>query len=324
MAFILIYDVFLEPYRERGKPFPNTTSMNQIQDIHVFVAAAECGSFSAAARSLRLSPSTVSKLIARIENRLGVRIFDRSLKAAILTREGEVFLQSARRAIVAMEELESLGESLAKAPHGTLRIHAGPSFTRSQLAPLLPEFAALYPDVRIEFRLGPQFVGLADDMDIAIHFGSLPDSSLIPRKIASSRRVLCAAPAYLATHGKPKTPAELVHHKLLNYTMPGRESWPFYRGQHVEHIPIQSQICADQAELLLELTRSGMGIFRLPEFDVADDFKFGRLVPLLTEYTQRESIYAVVRSRRNLSPRLRVFIEFVEQKLRGKSWNVSD
>jgi len=296
--------------------------MNQIQDFHVFMAVAESGSFSAAARSLRLSPSTVSKLIARIENHVGVRIFDRSLRSAILTREGEVYLESVRRAIEAIDEVESLGESLAKAPHGTLRIHAGPSFTRSQLAPLLPEFATLYPDVRIEFRLGSRFFGLADDMDIAIHFGSLPDSSLILRKIATSRRVLCAAPAYLQKYGVPKEPAELTRHRLLNYTMPGRETWPFYRGQRVELIPVQSQICADQAELLLELTRGGMGIFRLPEFDVAEDFKSGRLVPLLTEYTRRESIYAVVRNRRNLSPRLRVFIDFVEKKLRSKSWNV--
>ena len=296
--------------------------MNQIQDLHVFVAVAESGSFSAAARSLRLSPSTVSKLVARIENRVGVRIFDRSLKAAILTREGEVYLESVRRAIDAIDELQSLGERLAKVPHGTLRIHAGPSFTRSQLAPLLPEFAALYPDVRIEFRLGPRFVGLADDMDIAIHFGSLPDSSLILRKIATSRRVLCAAPAYLQKYGVPEAPADLTRHRLLNYTMAGRETWPFYRGQRVEQIPIQSQICADQAELLLELTRGGMGIFRLPEFDVAEDFKSGRLVPLLTEYTRRESIYAVVRTRRNLSPRLQVFIDFVQKRLRGKSWNV--
>lgn len=296
--------------------------MNQIQDLHVFVAVAESGSFSAAARSLRLSPSTVSKLVSRIEDRVGVRIFDRSLKAAILTREGEIYLQSVRRAIDAITDLESLGETLARVPHGTLRVHAGPSFTRSQLAPLLPEFTRLYPDVRIEFRLGPQFVGLADDMDIAIHFGALPDSSLVLRKIATSRRVLCAAPSYLAHYGIPQEPAELASHRLLNYTMPGRATWPFIRGQKVEHVPIQSQICADQADLLLELARNGMGITRVPEFDVADDFESGRLVPLLTAFTRREAIFAVVRARRNLSPRLGVFIDFIGQKLREKSWNV--
>jgi len=296
--------------------------MTQIKDLHVFVAVAESGSFSAAARSLRLSPSTVSKLISRIENRVGVRVFDRSLKAAILTREGEIYLQHVRRTIDAVAELESLGESLARVPHGTLRVHAGPSFTRSQLAPLLPEFAARYPDLRIEFRLGPQFVGLAGDMDIAIHFGALADSSLVLRKIATSRRILCAAPSYLDRHGVPRLPRDLTSHRLLNYTMPGRETWPFYRGQKVEHVPIQSQLCADQADLLLELVRQGMGIVRLPEFDVADDFASGRLVPVLASYTRREAIYAVVRSRRNLSPRLRVFIDFIEQKLREKSWNV--
>jgi DNA-binding transcriptional LysR family regulator len=296
--------------------------VSQIRDLHVFVAVAESGSFSAAARSLRLSPSTVSKLIARIENRVGVRIFDRSLKSAILTREGEIYLQNVRRAIDAMAELESLGETLARVPHGTLRVHAGPSFTRSQIAPLLPEFAARYPDLRIEFRLGPRFVGLADDMDIAIHFGTLADSSLVLRRIATSRRILCAAPSYLGRRGVPKTPRDLMAHQLLNYTMPGRETWPFFRGQKVEHVPIQSQICADQADLLLELVRQGMGIVRLPEFDVADDFAAGRLVPVLAGYARREAIYAVVRARRNLSPRLRVFIDFVEQRLRDKAWNV--
>lgn len=297
--------------------------MNQFKDLHVFVAVAESGSFSAAARSLRLSPSTVSKLISRIENRLGVRIFDRSLKAAILTREGETYLENVRRAIDAIADLESLGESLSKVPHGTLRVHVGPSFARTQIAPFLPEFTGLYPDLRIEFRLGPRFVGLADDMDIAIHFGALADSSLVLRKLATSRRVLCASPAYLKRAGMPKVPGDLTSHRLLNYTMPGRERWPFIDGSHTEYVPIQSQICADQAEFLQELARAGMGIVRLPEFDVWDDFAAGRLVPVLAQYTRPEAIYAVMRTRRNLSPRLRVFIDFIQKKLRDRAWNLS-
>lgn len=297
--------------------------MNQFKDLHVFVAVAESGNFSAAARSLRLSPSTVSKLISRIENRLGVRVFDRSLKAAILTREGEAYLESVRRAIDAISDLESLGESLAKVPHGTLRVHVAPSFTKTQIAPVLPEFAALYPDLRIEFRLGPRFVGLADDMDIAIHFGALTDSSLVLRKIATSRRILCAAPGYLKDAGTPAVPGDLTAHRLLNYTMPGRERWPFTDGTRTEYVPVRSQICADQAELLQELARAGMGIVRLPEFDVWDDLAAGRLVPLLEQYTRPEAVYAVVRARRNLSPRARVFIEFLDRKLRDKGWNLA-
>ena len=296
--------------------------MDRIGEFQVFAAVAQTGSFSAAARSLRLSASAVSKLIARVENRTRVRLFNRSTKAAILTREGEAYLQSIRRVLDAMADLDSVGDTLSKVPHGTLRIHAGPSFTRTQLAPVLPEFMSRYPDLRLEFRLGPKFVGLTDDMDLAIHFGSLTDSSLILRKLAVSRRVLCASPEYLERHGTPRTPDELSSHQLLNYTMPGRESWPFVAGQAVQKIHVRARVSADQAELLLELARDGMGIARLPEFDAAEDFAAGRLVPLLTSFCPPEAIYAVVRTRRNLSPRLRVFIDFIEQKLRGKPWNL--
>ncbi len=221
-----------------------------------------------------------------------------------------------------MADVDSVGDTLSRVPHGTLRIHAGPSFARTQLAPVLPEFVARYPDLRLEFRLGPKFVGLADDMDLAIHFGSLADSSLILRKLAMSRRVLCASPEYLARHGTPTAPADLASHDLLNYTMPGRECWPFVTGQTVQQIDVHARVSADQAELLLELARDGMGIARLPEFDTADDFATGRLVPLLTAFCPPEAIYAVVRSRRNLSPRLGVFIDFIEQKLQRKTWNL--
>ncbi len=288
----------------------------------MFAAVAQTGSFSAAARALRLSASAVSKLIARVENRTKVRLFDRSTKAAILTREGEAYLETIRRVLDAMADLDSVADTLSRVPHGTLRIHAGPSFTRTQLAPVLPEFMLRYPDLRLEFRLGPKFVGLADDMDMAIHFGALADSSLILRKLAMSRRVLCASPEYLERHGTPTAPDQLVSHELLNYTMPGRESWPFLTGRAVQKIRVHAKVSADQAELLLELALNGMGIARLPEFDTAEDFAAGRLVPLLTSFCAPEAIYAVVRTRRNLSPRLRVFIDFIEQKLRNKAWNL--
>ena len=288
----------------------------------MFAAVAQAGSFSAAARSLRLSASAVSKLIARIENRARVRLFDRSTKAAILTREGEAYLETIQRVLDAMAEVDSVADTLSRVPHGTLRIHAGPSFTRTQIAPLLPEFLRRYPDLRVEFRLGPKFVGLSDDMDLAIHFGSLSDSSLILRKLATSRRVLCASPEYLKAHGTPAAPADLATHQVLNYTMPGRETWPFVKGKAEQKVPVRARVSADQAEVLLELARSGMGIARLPEFDTAEEFESGRLVPLLTADSLPEAIYAVVRTRRNLSPRLRVFIDFVEQKLRHAQWNL--
>jgi len=296
--------------------------MDQIREFHVFIAVAESGSFSAAARKLNLSPSAVSKLVSRIENRVSVRLFDRSSKSALLTREGETYLEGIRQVIDAMADVDSLADSLADVPHGTLRIHTMPSFAHGQLAPLLPEFMALYPDLKLEFRLGPKFVGLADDMDIAIQFGALSDSSLVLRKLATSRRILCAAPAYLKRHGTPSSPSELGGHVLLNYTMPGRGSWPFRNNGQITEVPIQATVSADQADVLLQLARNGMGIARLPEFHMVDDITAGRLVPLLTDFSFNEAICAVVRTRRNLSPRLRVFIEFLERKLQAQPWNL--
>ena len=295
--------------------------MNLIDEFHVFVAVAERGSFSAAARVLRLTPSTVSKLIARIEKRFGVRAFDRTSKAATLTREGESYLEHMRRVIDAMADVEALSDTFARVPHGVLRIHTMPSFAHHQLVPLLPDFMAQYPDLRFEFRLGPRYVTLTDDMDIAIQFGSLSDSSLVARKIATSRRVLCASPAYIKQHGMPGAPDELAKHQLLSYSIPGREFWSFVESGKLREIRVQSRVLADQADFLLEMTRAGMGIARLPEFQVMNDFTSGRLVPVLANYCPREPIYAIVRTRRNLSPRLRVFIEYVERRLRDASWN---
>ena len=296
--------------------------MSLIEDFHVFVAVAERGSFSAAARVLRLTPSTVSKLIARIEQRFGVRAFDRTSKAARLTREGEAYLEHIRRVIDAMADVDALADTLARAPQGILRIHTMPSFAHHQLVPLLPEFLAQYPDLRFEFRLGPRYVTLTDDMDIAIQFGSLSDSSLVARKIATSRRLLCASPAYVKRHGVPAAPADVTRHQLLSYSIPGRESWTFVEDGKLRQIRVESRVAADQADFLLELARAGMGIARLPEFQIIDDLAAGRLVPVLAECSQREPIFAIVRTRRNLSPRLRVFIDFVEKKLRKAAWNV--
>lgn len=296
--------------------------MNLIEEFHVFVAVAERGSFSAAARVLRLTPSTVSKLIARVERRFGVRAFDRTSKAATLTREGETYLEHIHRVLDAMADVDALADTLSRVPQGMLRVHTMPSFAHHQLAPLLPEFLAQYPDLRFEFRLGPRYLTLTDDMDIAIQFGSLSDSSLVARKIASSRRILCASPAYIKRHGAPVAPDGIAAHRLLSYSIPGRETWAFVEDGKARQIRVESKVSADQADFLLELARAGMGIARLPEFQVIGDFTTGRLVPVLAEFCAREPIYAIARTRRNLSPRLRVFIDFVEQKLRGAPWNV--
>jgi LysR family transcriptional activator of dmlA len=295
---------------------------DRLEDFHVFVTVAESGSFSAAARILRLSPSTVSKLIGRLEKRFNVRAFDRTSKAAALTREGEVYLEHIRRVLDAAADVDGLAETLESVPHGTVRVHTSLSFARSQIVPLLTEFVHRYPDVELLFRVGPRFVSMTDDMDLAVWFGAPMDSSLVARKIGSSRRILCATPAYLARKGRPRAPAELDHHELLSYSIPGRESWPFLQEGKVREVPAQFRVSADLADLLYQLARADLGIARLPEFMVVDDIRAGVLVPLLEEFSFPEPIYAIYRSRRHLSPRIRAFIDFLADSIRDASWNL--
>ncbi len=298
-------------------------AVDRLEDFHVFVTVAERGNFSAAARQLRLSPSTVSKAITRVEKRLGVRVFDRSAKtAATLTREGELYLEQARRVIDAVADVDALADSLTRVPQGTVRLHTRPSLARHALVPLLPEFMAQYPDLRLNFRLGPRFNTLTDDMDVAMVLGALSDSSLVARRIASYRRTLCASPAYLTRHRAPATLNDLASHHLLRYSVPGREFWDFEQGGQRVRLPVDAWLSADQADLMLELTRKGVGITQLPEFQLIEDFASGALVPLLPDLGVTEPIYIVYRKQRSLSPRIRAFVDFAVDKFGQMPWNL--
>ncbi len=299
-------------------------AIDRLEDFHVVVTVAERGNFSAAARLLRLAPSTVSKAITRIENRLGVRVFDRSSKsAATLTREGEVYLEQVRRVMDAVSDVDALADTLTRVPQGMVRVHTRPSLARHALIPLIPAFMAQYPDLHLNFRLGPRFNTLTDDMDVALVFGTLPDSALVARRIASFRRTLCAAPAYLASHPAPTSIADLTKHKLLTYSLPGRDTWTLLDQGTPRQVKVESCLSADQADLLLELSRRGVGITQLPEFQLMPDFQSGELVPLLPECGIPEPLYIVYRKQRNLSPRVRTFIDFVAERFREAPWNLS-
>src|SRR3954465_7538429 len=179
----------------------------ELRDIAVFVQAVEDGDFSTAARALSLTPSAVSKSIARLEDQLGRRLLHRSSRAMRLTPEGQGFLDAAQRVLDAVEEAEAVGSAV---PSGLLRIRSVPTFARYQLAPLMPAFRHLHPQLRIEFLLTNERTAWLDEgVDVAVASGVLPSSSLIARRIASSRWIICAAPSYLAEYGAPSSPADL-------------------------------------------------------------------------------------------------------------------
>lgn len=296
--------------------------MDRIDEFKLLMVVGKNGSFSAAARLSGLSPSAVSKIVTRIEERAKIRLFDRTSKSTNLTREGASYLESIAKVIDAVNDVDSLADVLAREPRGTLRVHAGPSFAKNYIAPFLMKFAEVYPDVHIEFRLGPRFAGLTDDIDIAIHFGPLPDSPFIARKLATSRRLLCATPAYLEQHGTPTEIDQLSAHKLLNYTMADRLYWPFTADGKGKLFKVDSAVSSDQAEFLRELALRGGGIARIAEYVVFEELAAGKLVAVLEKFAIAEGIFAIFRNRRNLSPRLRVFINALRQGLKEQPWNL--
>ena len=288
--------------------------MNRYAEMLVFVRAAEDGNFSAAARNLALTPSAVSKLIGRMEDRLGVLLFRRSHRTIDLTLEGEAFYHAAQAAIEAVESADAAVS--ATAAQQTLRIRSIPIFGQTVLAAKAAEFCRKYPNLGVEIQLRIDPTHLLDDgMDVAIHIGHLKNSSLVATRFSSTRWIICAAPSYLATHGVPLHPDDLAHHTCLNFISSIAASMWAVRTHDdpARPLSIKSRILSNQASVLIELARTGLGIVRLSEVQVADDLAEGHLVELFPEHQSHEEdpILVVYQSRRHLSNRVRAFVDFL-------------
>jgi len=292
---------------------------DRIRELGFFLRVSEEASFSAAARSLDLDPSTISKVMQRLENRLGVRLFHRTSRVLKLTQEGERFLSAAQKVMAALDEAEqSIGPGGNEAS-GVLRVSSTPAFARHQIAPLMPAFTARHPQLRVEFVLAPTPPDLFEQqIDINFQSGNIPDSTLVARRIAVAQWHLCAAPAYLQRAGTPATPADLAHHQCLNFLSGSyRSRWPLTDGTHNESFDPQPVAAANNGDMLCAMAVAGMGITRLADYHVAAEIAAGRLVTVLDAYRlPPEPIYAVYASKRHLSPRVRVFLEHVGAHLR--------
>jgi len=291
---------------------------DRIQELHLFLRAAEADSLSAAARALGCSPSTVSKRMQRLENRLGVRLFHRTSRVLRLTPEGEGFLSAAQRVIDAIDEAEASFGMAGLAASGVLRINCPLLLAQHQLVPLIPEFLERHPALRIEFVLSASPIDpFEHQIDVALHSGSIPDSSMVARRIASTRWSMCAAPSYLERHGTPDTIEDLGRHNCLNF-LPGsfRGSWPLRGGAEVPAPELRGNIGSNSAELLRSFALAGMGIVRLSDMHIGSDLRAGRLIRVLEAWGTEveEPLFVIYASRRNLSPRVRVFLDFIDEK----------
>lgn len=296
--------------------------MDSFQDIRVFVQIARSGNFTSAGRELELNPSTVSKCVTRLEKKLGARLFNRTTHSVRLSEEGRLFLERASKIIDAMHDAESLIEEFSSTPSGRLRVYVLPSFALAQLAPVLPEFLAMYPEIRIDIQIGSENIdGISSDIDVILRYGHIKDTSLISRRLADSRWVLCASRAYLERHGTPRVPRDLLAHNCLGFSLETRDiPWTF--GPVLDAPKVSGNIRSNHAPMIRELALRGMGIIRVADFVVADDIRRGALVPLLSDLVDEpvQPLYALYQPQPVGAQRIRAFVEFLHQKFSRQIW----
>lgn len=285
--------------------------MERSGEMEVFARVVQDGGFSAAARNLDITPSAVSKLIARLEARLGTRLLVRTTRALTLTEEGEAYHHAALRILQELNEAEQ--EAAGGAVRGRLRINTTIPFGTMFVAPAIPEFIARNPDLIVDLSFTDGIVDLvAEKTDVAIRMGNLPDSGLIARKLGQSRRVVCASPDYLARRGVPETPADLERHDCLTFNFRrARPSWPFRNDGRDIAQPVKGSIVVNNGETMKQMALAGAGIARVGLFHVADDIAAGRLIPLLEDFNpgDLELVHAVYVGGGPLPHRVRAFIE---------------
>lgn len=298
--------------------------VNRAADMEIFATAIERGSFSAAARVLGLSPSAVSRAISGIEARFGVRLIVRTTRALAMTAEGEAYYHAARRILSDLTEVEqAIGEQAA--PRGRLRVSTTLSYGRRYIVPLLGEFVDRYPGIIVDISLTDTVIDLIEERaDVAIRIGPLPDSPLIARRLGESDRAVVASPAYLAAHGTPAIPADLHGHRCIGFNFRRRQPWwPFAQHGESFDLPVTPVIEANNGDTVVQLAMDGVGIARVGRFNVADEIADGRLVELLADYNPGdvEPFHALFLGGSTLPARVRVFIDFLAERIGRDGWD---
>lgn len=292
--------------------------MNHLSDIAVFVQVVDSGSFTAAAERLDLSKSVISKYVTRLEEQLNVRLLNRTTRRLSLTEAGQILYNRSQRGLDEIESAKAEISQLQETPRGKLRINTPMSFGILHIAPAIPDFLGAYPELAIDMSLDDRQVDLIEEgFDLAIRIAELPDSSLIARRLAPCRHVVCASPEYLKKFGTPLTPDDLRRHNVLTYRYQNSPNeWGFMtQDGRFTSVPVTGSLQMNNSLALREAVIHGAGIMLTPAFIVGSDIKAGRLLEILSGYEAREiSIYAVYPERRHLLPKVRVFIDFMKDR----------
>jgi DNA-binding transcriptional LysR family regulator len=300
--------------------------IDHASEMAAFVRVVDSNGFSAAAPVLGLSPSAVSKLITRLETRLGARLLQRTTRALHLTQEGEVFYAAAKRIVGEIEALENqiVGES--GTPSGVLRVTTSLAFATHQLAPVLSEFLARYPLVQFELLPTDRVIDMVDEgIDVALRIGRLADTSFMARKIGEDKRLICAAPSYLARHGTPQRPEDLARHNcIVSRDHVYLNRWSFKVDGRLVEIDVRGRVAVSEGEAQMQLALQGVGIVRLTRLTLAQAIREGTLVPLLGTFSAEEAvaIHAVYPHRRHLAPKVPAFVNFLIEKFTPPPWEI--
>ncbi len=290
-------------------------SMSTLSELKFFTQVVKLGSLTAAARELDLTPPAVSKRLAQLEARLGVRLLNRTTRRISVTNEGEVYLSHAQRILSEIEEMEQMVTSSRVAPKGLLRVNTTLGFGRCYIAPRISAFLKQYPEVEVQLILTDRPQSLSEgEFDVVVRFGEPPDSRIIARKIAPNQRFLCAAPKYLAQFPAPQTPDDLTRHNCIvlrqNDTAYG--IWRFTHEGQSTTVKVRGNLSCNDGEVALMWALEGHGILMRAEWDIAKYLRSGRLVRLLEDYElPQANIYAVYPERHYLSAKVKAFIDFL-------------
>jgi len=295
--------------------------MSAPSDLAFFSSLAKNGSLSAAAREFGVTPSAVSKWLSQIEQRLGVRLINRTTRRVSLTSEGEIYLAEGRRILADIDELEQTVSSTRAAPKGLLKVNATLGFGRSYIAPALSKFARQYPDLEVQLQLTDRPMNLAEEaIDVGIRFGEPPDSGVVARKIANNRRRVFAAPSYLKVRGRPQVPNDLAQHSclILRQDDTAYGLWRFTKGRQTQTVKVRGAMSSNDGEVVLNWALDGHGVLMRAEWDAARFLRSGRLEVVLDEYDLAPAdIYAVYLHKQNLAAKVRVLIDFLIQHFNG-------
>lgn len=295
--------------------------MDRLACMKVFVKAVEVGSISSAAAELNLSSQLAGKQIRALEDGLGIKLLNRTTRRQSLTDSGQLFYERAKNILAEMDAAEALMAETRSEPRGRLRISAPITFGSHGLAPEIPEYLRQHPEVSVDLSLTNRTVDLVEEgFDVVFRTGDLPDSSLIARRLASYRLVLCAAASYIKLAEPLRTPSDLLKHECLVFSHTSlRTQWSFDGPEGRVTVPINGRFSTNSGEALRAAAVAGMGILLQPYELVADEIEAGRLVRLLPEYEPpARSLHALYASDRQMTPKLRSFLDFAVQRFGDK------